>query len=61
MSKKFAEWQKVSNQALRVYHDHTDTTGRILCQSHRDSYFTLYPSARGAGEYGGQCEACRNA
>ena len=61
MSTKFAEWQKVSNQALRVYRDSSDETGRVLCQSHRDSYFILNPSARGAGEYGGQCEACRNA
>ncbi len=54
------EYRKVSDQPLRVYRDHDDHVGQILCQSHRDPYYTIYPSAFGIGEWGGQCEMCAN-
>lgn len=56
----FADW-KNQDQPLRVYRDSSDETGRVLCRDHRESYFTLNPSARGAGEFGGTCEACASA
>ena len=53
-----AEYRKISKQPLRVYRDHSDMTGTVMCRDHRDSYYTLYPSAFGTGEWGGTCEPC---
>jgi len=58
MSKQLAGYRKISNQPLRVYRDSSDTTGIVLCPAHREPFFTLNPAAKGAGEYGGQCEQC---
>lgn len=58
MDKQLAEYRQVSGQPLRVYRDSSDQTGRIMCRAHRDSYYLLYPSARGNGEWGGDCEPC---
>ncbi len=53
-----SELRKAASQPLRVYRDSSDTTGIVLCGPCRDSFYVLNPSARGAGEYGGQCEHC---
>lgn len=60
-SQQLAEYRKARSQALRVYRDDSNQAGQVMCESHRTSYYTLYPSARGAGEWGGDCEPCRNA
>ena len=59
MDKQFAEYRKVSNQPLRVYRDSSDHAGTVMCRDHRESYYTLYSSARGMGEWGGTCEPCK--
>lgn len=51
---------KVDTRPLRVYRDHSDKQGVVICVSHRDRYFTLVPSAFGCGEYGGTCERCES-
>jgi hypothetical protein len=58
MDKQLAEYRKVSGQPLRVYRDGSDKTGVVLCHSHRDTFYALHPAAKGAGEFGGQCEQC---
>ncbi len=61
MDQQLSEYRKVSGQPLRVYRDRSDTAGQVLCQPHRVTYYTLYPSAFGTGEWGGECEPCRAA
>lgn len=52
---------KADTRPLKVYADHVDHVGTVLCPRHRDHVFRRNPAAFGAGEYGGECEICKNA
>lgn len=51
---------KPGAQPLRIYRDHSDKQGVVMCEAHRDRYFLRVPSAFGCGEYGGSCERCES-
>lgn len=43
---------------VRVYSDHTDATGIVLCRQHRTVFFVSNPGACSDGIRGRQCEQC---
>lgn len=59
MNTTAAEFRRLEKLALRVYDNHFDKTGAVMCRAHRDRHYLMNPGAFGIGEFGGTCELCK--